>query len=85
MRQLGQMLDPPVKERTVHMWETGKYSPKSPRREQIIEILSLQNAIPDAPPATPMTSQGTIGMTRVDLIESLLKIRSEVDNLLGRL
>jgi DNA-binding XRE family transcriptional regulator len=85
MKQLGKMLDPPVRERTVHMWETGQYAPKSPRREQIIHLLEMHDATPEPAAPPPVLVSGTINMPRAELIESLLRIRSEVDGLLGRL
>ena len=73
------MLDPPCGWRTIAHYEKGDYKPKSPRREQIMDILNLtpSNAI-------SVPQSGGIGLPRHELVKGLLAIRSEVDGLLSR-
>ena len=79
-KRLGEMLTPPASLRTVASWEAGEFKPKSPRREQLMAILELE---PVGHVEIPQI--GMVGVPKHELMQSLLRIRTEVDALLSRL
>ena len=83
--KLGAMLNPPASQRTIVHWEKGDFEVKSPRREQLANILRLALPGYTAPAALSLVgSSNEDAQLRTNLIQARALIDATLEQLARR-